>query len=141
VELNPSAVAAVIALVLLCAVVLNTLVFQPILRVSEARATAVRDARELAESAAQKATQASAEFDRTLGTARAEVYQQMDQARQQALDARATALAGARTQAEAAINDAAGRVRAQAQEARQSLDREADQLAGAIVERVLGRSA
>lgn len=140
-ELNPSAVAVVIALVLLCAFVLNTLVFQPILRVSEARASAVRDARELAESASQKATQASAEFDRTLSTARAEVYQQMDQARQQALDSRASVLAEARQQAEAAITDATGRVRAQAVEARQSLDREADQLAGVIVERVLGRSA
>jgi F0F1-type ATP synthase membrane subunit b/b' len=141
VELNPPAVAVVIALVLLCAFVLNTLVFQPILRVTEARATAVRDARELAESAAQKAAQASAEFDHTLGNARTDVYQQMDQARQQALDARTAVLADARKQAEAAIADATGRVRAQAQEARQSLDREADQLAGAIVERVLGRSA
>ena len=140
-ELNPSAVAVVIVLVLLCAFVLNTLVFQPILRVSGARAAAVRDARELAESAAHKAAQASAEFDRTLGSARAEVYQHMDQARQQALQTRAAALADARQQAEAAITDASRRVRAQAHEARESLDRDADQLAGAIVERVLGRSA
>lgn len=140
-ELNFPAVLAVIGLLLLCALVLNTLVFQPILRVSDARARAVRDARELAESAAQKATQASAEFDRTLGAARAEVYQQMDHARHQALDTRAAALADARQQADAAIADATSRVRSQAQDARQSLDREAEQLAGAIVERVLGRPA
>jgi F0F1-type ATP synthase membrane subunit b/b' len=141
VELNPPAVAVVIALVLLCAFVLNTLVFQPILRVSETRATAVRDARELAASAAQNATQASAVFDRTLGSAHAEVYEQLDQARQQALDKRALALAETRDQAQTAIADAGARVRAQAQDARQALDRDADQLAGAIVERVLGRSA
>ena len=64
----------VIALLLLCVVVLNTLIFKPILHVSESRARAVRDARELAASAAQKATDASARFDKTLGAARADVY-------------------------------------------------------------------
>ncbi len=71
----------VIALLMLCVFVLNTLIFRPILHVSESRARAVREARELAASAASKATEASANFDRTLGAARAEVYRQMDDAR------------------------------------------------------------
>ena len=61
----------VIALFLVCVFVLNTLIFQPILAISESRAKAVRDARELAESAAQKASEASTTFDRTLASARA----------------------------------------------------------------------
>ena len=79
----------VIALFLLCVFVLNTLIFKPILAMSESRARAVRDARELAASAAQKAAEASTTFDRTLSAARAEVYGQMDEARRSALAQRA----------------------------------------------------
>ena len=83
----------VIALLLLCVFVLNTLIFKPILAMSESRASAVRDARELAASAAQKATDAADQFDRTLATARTEVYAQMDDARRVALDKRAAVVA------------------------------------------------
>lgn len=131
----------VIFFVLLCTVVLNTLVFQPVLRVTAARAQAVKESRELAERAAREATDAAATFDRTLTTARAEVYAQMDQARQQALDTRATALATARAQAQSEIAEAVSRVQRQTADARAALDRDAEHMASAIVSRVLGRSA
>ena len=63
----------VVGFLLLCTFLLNTLVFQPILRIIEARAGAVRGAKELADSAAQKASAAAAEYDQKLNTARAEV--------------------------------------------------------------------
>ena len=131
----------VIALLLLCVVVLNTLIFKPILAMSESRARAVRDARELAASAAQKAAEASTTFDRTLAAARADVYGQMDEARRGALAKRATIMAATKQETERALQDATSRLATQATAARTSLERDAAALAGDIVGRVLGRTA
>ena len=131
----------VIALFLLCVFVLNTLVFKPILAMSESRARAVRDARELAASAAQKAAEASTTFDRTLSAARAEVYGQMDEARRGALAQRATQMTATKQETERALHDATARLATQANAARTSLERDAASLAGDIVGRVLGRTA
>jgi F-type H+-transporting ATPase subunit b len=131
----------VIALLLICVFVLNTLIFTPILAMSESRAKAVRDARELAASAAQKATDASATFDRTLAAARAEVYGQMDEARRTAMAKRAAIMAETKQETERALHDATTRLADQAAAARTSLERDAGALAGEIVGRVLGRTA
>jgi F-type H+-transporting ATPase subunit b len=131
----------VIALLMICVFVLNTLIFKPILAMSESRAKAVRDARELAASAAQKATEASTTFDRTLAAARAEVYGQMDEARRAALAKRAAIMAETKQETERALHDATTRLAGQAAAARTSLERDAAALAGDIVGRVLGRTA
>ncbi|MGE3276018.1 MAG: ATP synthase F0 subunit B [Vicinamibacterales bacterium] len=140
--MNPdSSVFLVIALVLVSTVLLNTLIFQPILRVMNQRAGAVRDARELADSAAKKAADAAAEYDRTLTAARTDVYRQMDEKRRAALDSRASLLAATRRDVEQELASATARVREQSSAARQSIDQQAGELAGAIVERVLGRAS
>ena len=126
---------------LLCTFLLNTLVFKPILRVIDERATAVRGARELAESSAQKAAAAAAEYDQKLNTARAEVYGQMDDMRKAALDKRAELLAGTRATVGQELSAATARVQQESKEARAALDRDASSLAGAIVSRVLGRAS
>ncbi|MCC6988208.1 MAG: ATP synthase F0 subunit B [Acidobacteria bacterium] len=131
----------VIALLMLCVFVLNTLIFKPILHVIESRTGAVRDARELAASASQKAAQATEQFDRTLGSARAEVYKQMDDARRTALDKRAAIMADTKREADDALSDATSRLTSQASAARAALESEATNLAGEIVNRVLGRTA
>ncbi|MGE0041433.1 MAG: ATP synthase F0 subunit B [Vicinamibacterales bacterium] len=136
-----SSVVVVIALVLACTVVLNTLIFKPILRVMNERSGAVRDARELADSAAQKAAAAASEYDRTLTAARTDVYRQMDEKRRVALDERAALLAATRGEVERELGEATARVRAQSAAAQASLDQQAGDLAGAIVERVLGRAS
>ena len=130
----------VVGFVLLCTYLLNTLVFKPILRVIDARAAAVRGARELADSAAKKASDAASEYDQKLNTARAEVYRQMDDMRKAALDKRAELLASTRSTVEQELKAATGRVQHESQQARATLDREASDLAGAIVSRVLGRA-
>lgn len=131
----------VIALFLVSVFVVNALIFKPILEVSESRARAVRDARELAASAAQKAADASEQFDRTLTAARAEVYKQMDDARRGALDKRAALMADTKREAESALTDAVARLGTQAAAAKTALEAEATTLAGDIVNRVLGRTA
>ena len=97
--------------------------------------------RQLAASAAQKAGDASQQFDRTMTTARAEVYKQMDDARRTALDKRAALMADTKREAESALNDAVARLGAQAATAKTALEAEASTLAGDIVNRVLGRTA
>jgi F-type H+-transporting ATPase subunit b len=131
----------VIALLMICVFVLNTLIFRPILAMSESRARAVRDARELAASAAQKAAEASATFDRTLASARAEVYGQMDEARRTAMAKRAAVMAETKQETERDLHAATTRLADQAAAARTSLERDAAALAGDIVGRVLGRTA
>jgi len=131
----------VVGFLLLCTYLLNTLVFKPIIQVIEQRAGAVRSARELAESAAHKATAAAAEYDHNLNAARAEVYRQMDDVRRVALDKRAELLAGTRATVEKELSTASARVQQDSKEARAALDRDASNLAGAIVARVLGRAS
>lgn len=140
--MNPDlSVLGVVVLLLTCTVLLNTLIFKPVLRVMGARERAVRDSRELAESAAQKATAAAAQYDRTLGLARADVYRQMDDTRRAALEQRATLLAQTRTDVEQELAQATQRVRAQSSEARAKLEQQVGDLAGDIVKRVLGRAS
>ena len=131
----------VVGFLLLCTFLLNTMVFQPILRIIDARATAVRGAKELAESAAHKATVAAAEYDQKLNAARGEVYRQMDDMRKSALDKRAALLASTRATVEQEMKTAAASVQQESKEARAALDRDAANLAGAIVSRVLGRAS
>src|SRR5262245_635372 len=95
---------------LLCTFLLNTLIFKPILKVIDQRTTAVRGARELAESAATKATAAAAEYETKLNAARAEVYKQIDDTRRAALDKRAALLGETRQIVERETQSATARV-------------------------------
>ena len=131
----------VIGFLLTCVFLLNTLVFRPILRVIEARLNAVAESRELAQSASERATAASNEYTQKLNAARTEVYRAMDEKRRAALDARAQLVGQTRAEAERELADATRRLRQDTDEARATLEREADALAGTIVSRVLGRAS
>lgn len=131
----------VIVCVLLLSVLLDRLLFRPIARVMQERESAVKSARELAEAAAAKAQAAAAEFEARTLAARTEVYRQMDEHRREALERRAALLATTRQEVEASIAQARATLQQQAEEARQQLEGDADGLASAIVERVLGRKA
>ena len=131
----------VVVLLLTTTVLLNSLIFKPILQVIDQRSRAVRDARELAESASQKATAAGAEYTEKLQRARTDVYRHMDDMRRGALEKRASLLAGTRETVEKELATATARVRQESETARAALDRDAGNLAGAIVARVLGRAS
>ncbi len=138
---DPSSVLWVIFFVLLLTALLNRLLFKPVLRVMEARASAVTSARELAERSAQQARLASAEFERKTADARAELYRQMDEMRRAAMEERAETLSRTRAQAESDIAAASARLAAEAEQARRGLEAEADALGAAVAERILGRRA
>jgi F-type H+-transporting ATPase subunit b len=131
----------VIVFLLLTIYLLNTLIFQPILTVIEARTKAVSDARDLAQSAADRAAAANTEYSQRLNVARSEVYRQMDENRRRAMDQRAALLGETRATVEQELAAATARVNQQAADARATLDREAENMAGAIVTRVLGRAS
>lgn len=131
----------VVFFLLLSTFLLNSMVFRPILSVIDRRADAVRGARESAESAAKKAAAAAEEYDRTLNTARAEVYQQMEGARRLALDQRAALLSETRAIVEREIAAASARIQQESAAAKATLDRQASDLAAAIAWRILGRAS
>jgi F-type H+-transporting ATPase subunit b len=131
----------VIFFVLLLTVVLDRLLFKPLLRVIAERQRAISSARELAERAAHEARLATAEFDRKTTEARAELYRQMDEMRRTAMDERASIMARTRQEAEAEIAAASAQLRAEAEDARRRLSAEADALGAAVAERILGRKA
>lgn len=131
----------VIAFLLLTTYLLNTLIFQPVLKVIAARSQAVTDARDLAHTAAERATVAGNEYSQKLNAARSDVYRQMDEKRRAAMEKRAALVADTRATVERELGEATARVRQQATDARAMLDRESDALAGAIVSRILGRAS
>jgi F0F1-type ATP synthase membrane subunit b/b' len=131
----------VIGFLLTCTFLLKTLIYEPILRVIEARGRAVADARQMAESAADRANFATTEYTQKLNAARTEVYRAMDEKRRAALESRAALIGETRAMVERELADASRRLRQETDEARARLEREADALAGVIVSRVLGRVA
>jgi F-type H+-transporting ATPase subunit b len=131
----------VIFFVLVLTIVLDRLLFRPILHVIHQRESAVRSARELAERSAHEARAATTEFEAKTSAARAEVYRQMDEMRRAALAERGEILARTRAEAEAEVAAASARLQADADEARRRLAAEAELLGRAAAERILGRQA
>ena len=103
----------VIFFVLLLTVILDRLLFKPILRVIEERERAIRSARELAEKSAADARAATAEFDRKTAEARGEIYKQMDEMRRAAQAERSEILTRTRAEAEAEVAAAAATLQAE----------------------------
>ncbi len=134
-------VAWVIGLVLVLAIVLDRLLLRPMTAVMKARESAIGSARELAETSRTRAQAAMDEFDAKTRAARADVYRQMEENRRAALATRAELVADTRREVERSLGEATVRLRTQAAAARAQLERDADALAGSIVERVLGRRA
>lgn len=133
-----SVIFVLIAVVLL-AIVLDRVLFKPLLRVMRERAEAVNSAIALAENATAKAQSATAEFDARVTAARADLYKQMDDRRKAAEGYRAELMAKTRTEVDAQLADAKAQLQAQADQARATLDKDADTLGQQIAQKVLGR--
>jgi F-type H+-transporting ATPase subunit b len=131
----------VIFFVLLLTVILDRLLFKPILRVIAEREKAINSARELAERSAAEARNATVEFERKTADARGEIYRQMDEMRHAALAERAEIVASTRAEAEAEIAAASAQLQAEVEKARRTLSAEADALGTAAADRILGRRA
>jgi len=129
----------VIGLVLLLSWTLKRLLIAPLTEVMETRERAIRSAVELAETAAKKAAEATAEFETKTAAARAVIYQQMDENRRELLARRAEILDETHRDAESNLANATERLKTQTAEARAQLERDAEALGLAAAEQVLGR--
>ncbi len=118
----------VIFFVLLLTLLLNQLLFKPIIRVIKARSGAVQDARTLADSANRQAGDALREFEGRTRAARAEVHQQMEATRRAAEEQRAQIVA-----------EAHSRLEQETAAARARIEDDADAIANSIAQRILGR--
>jgi F-type H+-transporting ATPase subunit b len=131
----------VIFFVLLLTVILDRLLFKPILRVIAQREHAIQSARELAERSASEARAAAAEFERKTADARGEIYKQMDEMRRTASAERADIMARTRAEVDAEIAAASAKLQAEADQARRTLSADAEALGQAAADRILGRRA
>ena len=131
----------VIFFVLVLAVVLDRLLFRPLLGVMKQREETATSARAMAERAVEEARLATEDFDRRTHAARAEVYAQMDEMRKAALDERAALVAETKREAEQALTEARAVLAKDVTVARASLDQDAEALATNAIDRILGRRA
>ena len=131
----------VILIVLMLVFVLNRGLFLPLNRIMREREAATRSAQEMARTSADRAREAAEQFEQRTKAAQAEVYREMDENRRRANEKRAAIMAQTRQEVDAQVADASARLKAQASEARSQLEKEADALGEAIVERVLDRKA
>jgi F-type H+-transporting ATPase subunit b len=129
----------VIVVVLLLTFLLSRLLFKPLVAVMHARQSAVKSARDLAEKAAADATHATEAFDHKTREARHDIARRMEEARRAAETERARLLEDAHAQAHSTIAAATTQLTAEANEARQRIERDSTDLAHAIADRVLGR--
>jgi len=125
--------------VILLAIVLDRVLFRPLLRVMRERADAVSSAIRLAENATAKAQSATAEFDAKVTAARTDLYKQMDERRKAADGYRADLMAKTKTEVDSQLSAARETLRAKADQARATLDKDAEALGQQIAAKVLGR--
>ena len=125
--------------VILLAVVLDRVLFKPLVRVMRERESAVKSALELAESATARAQAATAEFDANVAAARADLYKQMDERRKAAESYRQDLVAQTRAEVGAQLAGAKAELEAQTAQARATLEAEAEELGRDIASKVLGR--
>lgn len=135
---NLSVIFVIVAVVVL-AVVLDRVLFKPLVRVMRERESAVQSALELAESATARAQAATAEFDANVAAARADLYKQMDERRKAAESYRQDLVAQTRAEVGAQLAGAKAELEAQTAQARATLEAEAEELGRDIASKVLGR--
>ena len=135
---NLSVIFVIVAIVVL-AVVLDRVLFKPLVRVMRERESAVQSALELAESATARAQAATAEFDANVAAARADLYKQMDERRKAAESYRQDLVAQTRAEVGAQLAGAKAELEAQTAQARATLEAEAEELGRDIASKVLGR--
>ena len=135
---NQSVVFVIIAVALL-AIVLDRVLFKPLLRVMRERESAIKSAMQAAESAAAKAQAAAAEFDANVTAARADLYKQMDERRKAAEGYRKELVVQTKADVEAQLASAKAELETQAAQARATLEAEAETLGKEIAAKVLGR--
>jgi F-type H+-transporting ATPase subunit b len=122
-------------------VYLRIVFFKPLLEVMRERRRQTEGVRKLAEEAFAAADQKTAEFERALQAARAEIYKDQEAMRQRWLAEQAEALAKARADADAKIREARAQIAQEVDQAKEQLASSAASLSEQIVQQLAGRRA
>jgi F-type H+-transporting ATPase subunit b len=128
-----------IALILVMVFVLNATLFKPINRILEEREKRTRGRSGEAREILQRVEEKMINYERALREARAEGYRLMEQERAEAMRERQDKLSVLREEIDRSIMEEKDEIRAQAEEARAALGREARQLAAEISAHILRR--
>lgn len=129
-----------IAIILVMIFVLNRTLFKPINKILEERERRTRGRSGEAHEILQRVESSLSQYERTLREARAEGYRLLEQQRAEAIRTRQQRLGGVREETERLIEGEKEALKAQAAEARTSLEGEARQMAASISSQILGRT-
>jgi F-type H+-transporting ATPase subunit b len=128
-------------LVVLLHFYLKKIFFQPMERILRRRYEATEGARKLAEQSLVRAAARTAEYEAAVRAARAEVYRAQEQLYKQLQESQAGQLTAARQSAEAAVREAKAQLAREVDEAKRSVARDSEMLAGEIAESILRGTA
>ena len=136
---NLATLLSVASAVIVLTIVLNFLLFKPLLRVLDERQQRTDEARTGLDEAQAVQAQRLDEIERRLKEARREAYEIREKAQQAGRDRRDELMQEARQQAHAIVEKARAEINADIDIARKDLEAEASRLSKLIAERVLGR--
>jgi F-type H+-transporting ATPase subunit b len=128
-----------IAIIITMVFVLNRLLFRPINRILEERESRTRGRSGEARETIRRVEESLANYENSLRNARTEGYRLLEQQQAEAFGARQQRLGLVRQEVEAQIEEQKGVIRAQADEARATLESEARRIASGISSQILGR--
>ena len=128
-----------IVIILIMVFILNKTLFSPINRILEERERRIGGRSSQAREIIQRIEQSMTRYEHSLRDARTEGYRLLELQRAEAMNARQRRLEGVREEVGREIEEQKASVRAQAEEARQSLDSEARRVASSVSAQILGR--
>src|SRR5216684_3858680 len=130
-----------IGLVIILHFYLKVMLFGPLEKVLKDRDDLTEGARKAAAASLAEAERKTAEYEKKLAEARAEVYREQEETRRKWLDQQAAQVVEARTAAEAGVHAAREQIAAEAASAKSTLQATVATLADEIATTVLGRRA
>ena len=128
-----------IAIIITMVFVLNKLLFKPINNILEERERRTRGRSGEARETIKRVEENLANYENSLRKARAEGYRLLEQNQAEAFGARQQKIGLVRQEVERQIEEEKGSIRAQADEARATLEGEAARIATGISSQILGR--
>lgn len=138
--LAPDVTALIVFVVaILLTIVLNAILFKPVLSVLDEREQRTSGTLAEARTLVSESDEKLARYEEAIRAARAENYRVLEARRKQALDERAKAITQAKAEAQQKIMAARAEIAAGAEEAKQTLERESRLMAARIAGSVLRR--
>ena len=128
-----------IAIIITMVFVLNKVLFKPINAILEERESRTRGRSGEARETIRRVEESLANYENSLRKARAEGYKLLEQKQAEAFGERQQKISLVRQEVEQQIEEQKGVIRAQADEARASLEGEAARIASGISSQILGR--